>query len=235
MLFTFALCIDINTAYCNETAMDHVKARRRNLTYVELVDRYTASNITITQATNQQNNQHRMLVVSGSLPCQPFPQGLYQIKTCIKWPNRYLSAHAEGNVVDVYSKQPESIRQNWYLQPIPNSCDYNIVVSGGVNCHLLGRTRKTLSTTRSGRRIDLWYNDDKSGRQRWKFVPILNSDFLYHIEVVGGVKRRRTILGVRRTLFRRPTRDLMLFHRNFVNRNAMAFCWHIARVDKQPP
>ena len=210
----------------------NVASARRNLTNVEEgVDEFTAaSNITIVQA-NQENDQHRELV-NGS--CQPFPQGLYQIKTCINWPNRYLSAYEKGNKVDVYSK-PESVRQNWYLKPIPNSCYYNIVVSGGVSCHLLGRPRKTLSTTRSGRRIDLWYNDDKSGRQRWKFVQILKSDFLYHIEVAGGVKRRRTMLGVRRKLFRQPTRDLTLFHQNFVNRNAMAFCWHIARVDKQPP
>lgn len=178
----------------------------------------------------KENEQQRKLNPS----CQPFAEGLYQIKTCVDWQDRYLSADIDGTTVEVYSK-PESKRQNWYLTPIPNTCYYNIVVSGGVSC----RSRKLLSVTPSGLKVDLWYRDDKSGRQRWKFTEILNSDMLYHIIVAGGVKRRRSILGVRRELlFKKPTTHLKLFHPNpgmYFEKNSIRFCWHIFRLDRPPP
>jgi hypothetical protein len=49
-----------------------------------------------------------------------------------------------------------------------------------------------LSASSDGGRVDLWHEDDKSGRQHWRLrpdaaLPPYNGDRPYHIKVGGGV------------------------------------------------
>merc|ERR1712137_1198542 len=55
--------------------------------------------------------------------------------------------------------------------------------------------RTILSCTESGDKVDLWTQDDGSGRQRWYLVPIPESN-LYNIRVAGGTANGRIWLSV---------------------------------------
>lgn len=55
--------------------------------------------------------------------------------------------------------------------------------------------RKLLSCPPDGSRVDLWTQDDGTGRQRWKFTKVDGNDKLYHIEVFSGVTGTRKYLS----------------------------------------
>ncbi|MEA2941972.1 MAG: hypothetical protein QOD09_2501 [Bradyrhizobium sp.] len=78
----------------------------------------------------------------------------------------YLSCTQDGGVVDLWSSDDGSGRQRWRFLPVDGSqiCNYfNIVVVGGVNSG-----RVFLSCNQDGTVVDLWSQDDGSGRQRWQ-------------------------------------------------------------------
>lgn len=100
--------------------------------------------------------------------------------------NSLLSCAQNGGVVDLWSIDDGSGRQQWNVQPVPGYSNvFNILVAGGTSGGL-----KYLSCTQEGV-VDLWTQDDGSGRQRWVFTeltlgpPTIPS--YYNIQVVGGV------------------------------------------------
>jgi len=79
---------------------------------------------------------------------------------------RYLSCTADGSKVDLWSEDDRSGRQRWQIVPLNDStiCNYfNVMVSAGVS-----GGRVYLSCTADGTKVDLWNQDDGSGRQRWQ-------------------------------------------------------------------
>jgi len=96
---------------------------------------------------------------------------------------RYLSTNDEGHNVDLWKEDDRSGRQRWIITPAGNDGDYHIKVSGGVHKGWFDKTTRTyLSVTSDGRSVDLHYEDDGSGRQRWRFPGIA-----YHVLVSGGI------------------------------------------------
>jgi hypothetical protein len=82
----------------------------------------------------------------------------------------YLSCTSDGTVVDLWSSDDGSGRQRWRVIPVDNSstCStYLIRVSEGVSSD-----RRDLSCTADGTKVDLWPNDDGSGRQRWQIQGV---------------------------------------------------------------
>lgn len=78
----------------------------------------------------------------------------------------YLSCTPDGSRVDLWREDDGSGRQRWRIVPLndPGIPDYfNILVSAGVS-----GGRVYLSCTPDGTRVDLWNQDDGSGRQRWQ-------------------------------------------------------------------
>ncbi|POZ60231.1 hypothetical protein [Chromobacterium alticapitis] len=103
-----------------------------------------------------------------------------------------LSCSSDGKVVDLWSVDDSSGRQQWDIVLVSGYVDvYNIIISGGTT-----GGRKYLSCTEDGSKVDLWEVDDGSGRQRWNFVP-LNSNIpsYFNIKVVGGVNSGRVYLS----------------------------------------
>lgn len=83
---------------------------------------------------------------------------------------KYLSTTSDGSNVDLWDKDDGSGRQRWMFFPVTNSptCNtYNIQVSSGVT-----GGRVYLSCTSDGSNVDLWSEDDGSGRQRWQVQGI---------------------------------------------------------------
>ena len=52
-----------------------------------------------------------------------------------------------------------------------------------------------LSCKSDGTAADLWNTDDKSGRQRWQFIPVNGLKDVYNIRVLNGVDSNRTYLS----------------------------------------
>lgn len=85
---------------------------------------------------------------------------------------KFLSCTSDGSKCDLWDKDDDSGRQRWVFIPIGEDPKteqplFNIRVEKGVNN---GRT--WLSCASDGKRVDLWYSDDKSGRQRWIVEPL---------------------------------------------------------------
>jgi hypothetical protein len=77
----------------------------------------------------------------------------------------YLSTNADGSSVDLWSEDDGSGRQRWRVIPVENNSTFNtylIQVYGGVSTN-----KKFLSTNADGTKVDLWYENDGSGRQKW--------------------------------------------------------------------
>nr|GAT61417.1 predicted protein [Mycena chlorophos] len=95
--------------------------------------------------------------------------------------NNILSVASCGsNLVDLYSEDDGSGRQHFTLQPVSGLTNvYNILVAGGrEGCNLF------LSTASCGSNlVDLYNEDDGSGRQRWMLTP---SGSGYNIESYAG-------------------------------------------------
>lgn len=94
----------------------------------------------------------------------------------------FLSCTSTGDKVDLYTHDDNSGRQRWIISPAiyhgSTPC-HNIFIAGGVNGE-----RRFLSVTGDGVKVDLWTQDDGSGRQRW---IIEQQGGFVHILSAGGV------------------------------------------------
>jgi len=97
-----------------------------------------------------------------------------------------LSTTRDGRKVDLYSHDDDSGRQRWNIIPIEGDDEhYHIKVSGGTRDGFEGE--QLLSTTGDGRHVDLYREDDGSGRQKWKITPIEgDTEGHVHIHISGG-------------------------------------------------
>ncbi len=108
----------------------------------------------------------------------------------------FLSCTPDGATVDLWNVDDGSGRQQWTLEPINTGAlfeelagpTYHIIVSGGTT-----NDRRYLSCTPDGLKVDLWYEDDGSGRQQWIFKEI--EPQLYQITVAAGVESDRRYLS----------------------------------------
>lgn len=77
----------------------------------------------------------------------------------------FLSSNDDGSVVDLWNVDDASGRQRWQLLPVSSKIPqyFNIKVLTGVK-----GPKAYLSCSADGRTVDLWSNDDGSGRQRWQ-------------------------------------------------------------------
>lgn len=78
---------------------------------------------------------------------------------------KYLSCTSDGTKVDLYNQDDGSGRQRWVLIPVldsPTCSTFLIRVLEGVSSNL-----RYLSCTADGAKVDLYSQDDGSGRQRW--------------------------------------------------------------------
>ncbi|MDI9308595.1 MAG: hypothetical protein QM535_00150 [Limnohabitans sp.] len=95
------------------------------------------------------------------------PQGIYNIIVSGGTIDgkKYLSCTADGSKVDLWMEDDNSGRQRWLIDELKSNIPsyFNIKVQGGVTGN-----RKYLSCTADGSKVDLWGEDDGSGRQRWQ-------------------------------------------------------------------
>jgi len=77
----------------------------------------------------------------------------------------YLSCTKDGSTVDLWNSDDGSGRQRWQFVSLSSNIPdyYNIKVVGGVD-----GGRVFLSCQEGGGKVDLWAQDDNSGRQRWQ-------------------------------------------------------------------
>jgi outer membrane protein assembly factor BamB len=104
-----------------------------------------------------------------------------------------LSANGDGSVVDLYSTDDGSGRQDWDIELVPGYDDlYHVTISKGVP-----GGRVYLSCTSDGTKVDLYTTDDGSGRQRWRFVPVAGTSIpsYYNIFVSAGTNTSHTYLS----------------------------------------
>ena len=99
--------------------------------------------------------------------------GSYNIQVFegIKNDRRFLSCTDDGTKVDLWGTDDASGRQRWKFTFEGTTKDghsyYTITISGGVK-----GDRKYLSCTQDGTKVDLWKENDKSGRQLWIFEKL---------------------------------------------------------------
>gem|GEM_PF-1834010 len=82
----------------------------------------------------------------------------------------YLSTNADGSTVDLWYLDDGSGRQRWRVIPVQNSSianTYLIQVYGGISTN-----KKFLSANSDGTKVDLWFEDDGSGRQKWNVTNL---------------------------------------------------------------
>ncbi|MDY0780027.1 hypothetical protein [Tenacibaculum sp. IB213877] len=99
-------------------------------------------------------------------------QGVYNIIITqgVTGDNKYLSSNSDGSNVDLWHEDDGSGRQQWEVTLINNSstCNtYLIRVHEGVSGN-----KRYLSCRADGTNVDLWNEDDGSGRQRWQIQDI---------------------------------------------------------------
>ncbi|MEA2337392.1 MAG: hypothetical protein QOE82_1399 [Thermoanaerobaculia bacterium] len=114
------------------------------------------------------------------MPSNPVAKVLYAVRPekGLSSQRQYLSTNADGKLVDLWSEIDASGRQWWEFKPIhgqPNV--YNIEVYDGMSSKSQGRY---LSCT-SNRAVDLWKEDDGSGRQRWRLQAVTGTNNLFNI------------------------------------------------------
>ena len=92
--------------------------------------------------------------------------------------------------VDLYHKDDDSGRQKWEFKHLGGDV-YNIVVYAGID-----NGRSYLSCVKDGPdrgRVDMNLEDDGSGRQRWRLIPLANGSF--HIQIAGGMDPDKKFLS----------------------------------------
>ncbi|MDJ0837113.1 MAG: hypothetical protein QNK37_11395 [Acidobacteriota bacterium] len=102
-----------------------------------------------------------------------------------------LSCKADGSIVDLWSEDDGSGRQQWEFKPLEKDI-YNILVNRG-----LSSNRKYLSCNSDGTVVDLWNCDDGSGRQRWKLSTAFGAPTpdTFHLFPENGVSGSRKYLS----------------------------------------
>eukprot|EP01084_Bolivina_argentea_P155483 270945_1 len=134
--------------------------------------------------TEPNNNNHELCVEIRLKPYWRNDQNQYT------FPSQWNDADCTTQNRFALCNDPSSA--NYAPISIQNNAWYHIYPIGGVtkiapdnvldeDNHL----RKYLSSHQSGTKIDLWYQDDGSGRQKWVFEYIGND--IYNIRVYGGV------------------------------------------------
>ncbi|KAJ2955031.1 hypothetical protein NQZ79_g8897 [Umbelopsis isabellina] len=89
--------------------------------------------------------------------------------------NDFLSTASCGlNLVDLYDGDDGSGRQQWTALPVPNTTNhFNFLIGNGRNgCN---DYLSTANCTNSSNLVDMFGNDDGSGRQRWVLTPVTQS------------------------------------------------------------
>jgi len=105
--------------------------------------------------------------------------------------NQFLSCTDDGSKVDLYTHDDNSGRQRWVFSAktlIRENHPHLINVSSGVS-----NNRHHFSCNDDGSRVDLYHQDDNSGRQHWVFRHLGNN--VYNINVANGVKSNRVLLS----------------------------------------
>ena len=102
----------------------------------------------------------------------PNSNGLYHILVTqgLSSDRKYLSTTNEGDNVNLWNVDDGSGRQQWKITPVENSptCNtYHIHVANGVSS-----MRRMLSCKPDGSMVDLWPEDDGTGRQRWQLQGV---------------------------------------------------------------
>jgi len=104
----------------------------------------------------------------------------------------YLSTASNG-AVDTYCRDDDSGRQLWHIIDRrifgETNQGYNILVSGGTDAG------ETFLSTTAGGNVDLYSEDDDSGRQRWRFERLNRGRNSYSIRVAGGTNPGETYLS----------------------------------------
>ncbi|CAD7930264.1 unnamed protein product, partial [Amoebophrya sp. A25] len=115
---------------------------------------------------------------------------------------KYLSTNNDGTAMDLWSAVGPEGRQQWSIvkggsvESNPGSRRYetwyHIMVYGGVT-----GDNKYLSSNNDGSLVDLWTQDDGSGRQRWRIwqPESCNEPRCVRIRVFGGVEKRKNLLS----------------------------------------
>jgi len=102
-----------------------------------------------------------------------------------------LSCTDDGSKVDLYTHDDNSGRQRWVFQAkalIRENHPHNTNVASGVS-----NGRVFFSCTDDGSKVDLYTQDDASGRQQWVFRHLGNN--VYNINVANGIKNNRVLLS----------------------------------------
>jgi len=114
-----------------------------------------------------------------------------QIKGGVQGDRKYLSTNYEGSRVDLWSYPGNN--QKWEFVKAGDDW-YNILLTGGMNSRANVRQDNAyMSTNHDGSVVDLWHDDDGSGRQRWKITK--DKDGYFTITVGGGVSGDRKYLS----------------------------------------
>ncbi|KAH3766949.1 ricin-type beta-trefoil lectin domain protein [Pelomyxa schiedti] len=93
-----------------------------------------------------------------------------------------VSAYPDGTNTELASNDDGTGRQLWRFEAIPRVPDlFYIRVDGGIS-----NNRSLLSSPASGwGDIELWPQDDNTGRQKWYVRPISGTDSVYHVISAG--------------------------------------------------
>ena len=113
------------------------------------------------------------------LPCEVDPStSVYNlITTNLNSQQVYLSTTPDGRTVDLFSHDDFSGRQKWALDPFEGATDtFHVIIGGGVS-----GIRTYLSTAPDGR-VDLYFEGDNTGRQRWILKEIVEGHYTLTIQ-----------------------------------------------------
>lgn len=110
--------------------------------------------------------------------------------------NRSLLSCTAAGYVDLFDHDDDSGRQQWKLERIPGleGNIFNIIVSGGTD---EGKTY--LSARADGTLVDLYYEDDGTGHQRWVLDEVETDPQIpsyYTLTPVAGVPTDKKYLSV---------------------------------------
>jgi len=117
--------------------------------------------------------------------------GEYNIRAAGGVGNRSFLSCNENGKVDLWTQDDGSGRQRWMLNAksfVQENRGHNIYAAGGTST-----SRTMFSCPEDGQKVDLWTNDDNSGRQVWTFKHLGNN--VYNIYVAGGTKDGRNMLS----------------------------------------
>jgi hypothetical protein len=102
------------------------------------------------------------------------------------------SSDCSDDVVGLDAADDGSGRHRWVLRPVDDSeGEYNLLAYGADGC---GGACRFLSAFESGRGVNMWPEDDASGRQRWVFRQA--GDSRYQVRLAGGKADDKVYLGV---------------------------------------